>query len=928
MENWTNNRGMLQRQPRSGGFTLIASLMLMLLLSGLSIGLLMMVNTESRVGNNDLQNNLAYHAAEGGMEQMTSDLANAFQTMQAPSPAVISALSSYMPPPDPVNNVQFTEYTLTAATNPNGTLAATYRQIGSGANQGLFAQIIPVTLTAAAQTYSKDQVRMQRTVEIALIPVFQFGVFSESDLGFYASPNLDFAGRVHTNGNLFLGVSNSASIAFHDKVTAFGDVVRQQLPNGLPSATNNNNGNVNILTASGGCDILPNAFGANPGPKCRSLALTEGSVQAGPGSTANPSWPTISGSTYTAWLANAATGVKKLSLPFVGGGAQAFEIIRRRPNAAELPTSAVGQSRLYNQAQIRVMLSDTPAENHPDGSAVDAQDIRLVSQLPPALLAAGLYQTQGPPPIDKQLGVNMGGNVYYFGEATQNTLYEPAGGGLVTPSYYHPPNNVTPYPVNFPAATAFAGNNPEWPIIDGYLRVEYETPAGAWVPVTNEWLNLGFSRGMLSPKTPGSNPVNPNAVLIFQQIADRDGNGAVNGTELANPVNANSQYYWYPINFYDAREGEIRDAFNGGSCTVNGVMNAVELDVNNLNRWINGVIGVTGANKINTVQNNGYILYFSDRRGMQMNTPGGAVALNGEYGFEDTINSSTAAGTPDGVLEPKPATTPSPEDVNGSGFLENYGAYNVGDGFGINTHNAPYDPYSNRIASCLAVGRKNRVTGARHVLKLVDGSLGNVPVAPTVPPGGFTVASENPVYVQGDYNSSAADPTWTNPAAAEPAHSSAAIIADAVTMLSNNWDDRRSFINASAGPAGNRTAVTSFYRVAVAAGKNINFPSPAFSGGVNYGFGTDGGVHNFLRFLEDWNPGPQQTLNYKGSLVSLYYSTYATGVFKCCNYVVYLPPLRNYSFDPLFAQPQNLPPGTPLFRDVDNLSYRQDFTPY
>jgi len=28
----------------------------------------------------------------------------------------------------------------------------------------------------------------------------------------------------------------------------------------------------------------------------------------------------------------------------------------------------------------------------------------------------------------------------------------------------------------------------------------------------------------------------------------------------------------------------------------------------------------------------------------------------------------------------------------------------------------------------------------------------------------------------------------------------------------------------------------------------------------------------------------------------------------------------------LFAQPANLPPGTPMFRDVDNLSYRQDFT--
>jgi hypothetical protein len=84
-------------------------------------------------------------------------------------------------------------------------------------------------------------------------------------------------------------------------------------------------------------------------------------------------------------------------------------------------------------------------------------------------------------------------------------------------------------------------------------------------------------------------------------------------------------------------------------------------------------------------------------------------------------------------------------------------------------------------------------------------------------------------------------------------------------------------------------------------------------------------LHNFLRFLESWSG---DTLNHKGSLVSLYYSTYNTGTFKCCNYVVYQPPIRNYKFDPLFAQPQNLPPGTPMFRDIDNLTYRQDFTPY
>ena len=62
------------------------------------------------------------------------------------------------------------------------------------------------------------------------------------------------------------------------------------------------------------------------------------------------------------------------------------------------------------------------------------------------------------------------------------------------------------------------------------------------------------------------------------------------------------------------------------------------------------------------------------------------------------------------------------------------------------------------------IGQKNWISGARHVLKLVDGSLGNVPVRSDNGQGGFTVASENPVYILGDYNSSAADPTWTQSA--------------------------------------------------------------------------------------------------------------------------------------------------------------------
>src|ERR1700738_5316106 len=80
------------RMMNAKGFTLIASLLLLLLLSGIAIGLMMMVNTEGRVGSTDLQNNVAYHSAEGGVEKMTSDLAATFQSAMSPTAQQICGL--------------------------------------------------------------------------------------------------------------------------------------------------------------------------------------------------------------------------------------------------------------------------------------------------------------------------------------------------------------------------------------------------------------------------------------------------------------------------------------------------------------------------------------------------------------------------------------------------------------------------------------------------------------------------------------------------------------------------------------------------------------------------------------------------------------------------------------------------------------------
>src|SRR5208282_2672906 len=91
-------------------------------------------------------------------------------------------------------------------------------QISAGPDTGLYAQIIPISMTVTASMLGGQEVSMTRGAQIALIPVFQYGVFCEGDCGFFDSPNLTFAGRVHTNSDLYLGVAGGATLTFNDKL--------------------------------------------------------------------------------------------------------------------------------------------------------------------------------------------------------------------------------------------------------------------------------------------------------------------------------------------------------------------------------------------------------------------------------------------------------------------------------------------------------------------------------------------------------------------------------------------------------------------------------------------------------------------------------------------------------------------------------------
>lgn len=837
----------MARKPQSRGFALIAVLLLLVLVSAISIGLVLAVQAERRMNSSDLEGNAAYYGAEAAMEKMTSDIADLYHTQQAPTSAQIVALAAS---PPAMGDVTYPEYTFTVPTSGSGVPVSTVQNVSQGPFQGLIAQIIPVTLSVTAQRPGGQQTRMIRSVQVANIPVFQFAVFSDSDLGFFCGPTMDFTGRIQTNGNLFLSAINP--LTFHSQISAYGDIVRTQLPNGYP-ATSSCTGPVYIPNTTGGCDS-----GSNPNGQCLAMGVTQGSVTAGPGSAANSQWTTISSTTFNRFITNAATGAKKLTLSFVQPGVLPIEIIKQ-PAPGESPTSTIGLSRLFNHAQVRILLADSTAELHPGGSAVDADDVPLAN--------TGIYATGVPV---------TGANPTYFGE------------GLVSKDS----NWVLPV-----GATAGSA----WPLVDGYLRVEIRLANGSYLGVTREWLQLGFARDLAFPSSNHANAVHPNAILLLQQQADFNNDGIIsNGSngESTTVIGSGVRNNWLPLNFYDPREGEVRDVSLGSrSCAIGGVMNAVEVDVYNLKRWLSGTIGSSGTSA-ETSTENGYVLYFSDRRG-EIASPIAGRKL-GEYGFEDVINPNDSAGNPNSVLDPA-------EDANLNGVLDTYGAAHIGDGFLGVTSNHPYT----RLSDCSTTGRKNHVTGPRHGLRLVDGSPGRLPTLPSGL-GGFTVASENPLYVLGNYNASDSAFSGT--------HVNAGVVADSVTLLSSAYSDRSTFLYPT--QAANRPAVATYFRLAVASGKNQSFTEPWWDTSAYYG--TDGAVHNFMRFLEGWTG---QSIYYKGSLVSLYYAQYGNGIFKCCN-AVYTAPNRVFSFDADFLNASQLPPGTPGFVDVENVGYSQDLRAY
>ncbi len=164
-----------------------------------------------------------------------------------------------------------------------------------------------------------------------------------------------------------------------------------------------------------------------------------------------------------------------------------------------------------------------------------------------------------------------------------------------------------------------------------------------------------------------------------------------------------------------------------------------------------------------------------------------------------------------------------------------------------------------------------------------------------LPALGLTVATAQPLYVQGHYNAPSSALGTHDTRDARPA----ALIADAITVLSGSWRDSSSTLSLSNRKASNTTV------------------NAAFLSGIvpTEGSSYSGGVENFPRFLEDWGG---RKLTYNGSMIVLFPSEVATAAWRGTGntYGIYNPPARDWAFDLNFLDPARLPPGTPEVRAV------------
>lgn len=982
-DNTTNST--VTNETSERGSAIVIALFVLALVSVFAAMAMTRTAAEAAAVGNETAEARTFYAAQGSLESMTRNFNKLFGSKLSPTAADITKIENVMPP-------GLAGYTF--AQTVGRTSASDNVVLTGGPYSGLIALRDNWQLVTTTTDNQGVQVQLTRNVLNNRIPIFQFGIFYDDDLELFRPPLFSFGGRVHSNGNFFIS-PGSEGVYFDSRVTAHKEVVTQTWRNGDTGDSSNNRtfiknaSGVNkqfyptwgsVLNSGGG----PNVFASNPdmppGYKnpnfATQTAVFDGNLQARVAELRLP----LKVNANSDLIDMIKRGKEE---PGSTGGDLMNNAGTIEPVSALTKDDAITKGERYsNKNGIRVSLADKKemlpgcalstgsAVTGPCGVRLDGNwDGSAEPNLSDTVLnrrSRGYDIMANFPMTDGYQATRVNGERLFTGDATsrqvwlkvETVAYDSSTGVLMTRDITseflslgvteQSPINIAGYSgtkanngsVSAPSAniTALTPQSPTtYPDSRSIVKLQRFAIPGDAIP--------NNSPNVISYDGSGG----WNYVLRYTTAdAAKIAAGCTLGCTAANAGSVSSAYENYgqlklingtdkaivpfPIEMFDAREGLYYDSKsktyysdtyydNYKKVARNGVMSMVDIDVANLRRFLRGDFdgrfpaGTPFSNlmghsltKDDVPQENGWVLYVSDRRG--------DANFNGKYDMEDVYG---AAPGNDGILQ-------KGEDVDPAGQFGN-GILNTIYG----TEAARYRD-DTIYADAAAV---NDHKYYRRGVRLINGTTvpGIYDSSSASDTRGFTVASENGVYVWGNYNSTGVvtvpstgnTPYYQYLPFDTALHIPSSIAADAVTILSNAWNDGESFrypytlASTSADCPVGRCASDTTIRFAMLSGDTI----ASLSGTPNQGGMSprlNGGVHNFKRFLEHWDSSIK--LNYAGSLINLFNSRNNNGAFKCCD-TVYDPPRRNWVFDSTFLDPTRLPPATPFFQYVQTTGFRR-----